>query len=146
MNPRALLGVVAGLAIAALGVREALILTGDEQPPQAGDVPLHPQKVVGLRDGGIGYAKEVRTADGGVATRVDSAPECVRRLADAGVGGCRRVLSDGGIVDPGTLNRFPADASVGTRCSPCACSVYLGESADDEESVLVERSRDGGGR
>lgn len=147
MNPRVLLGVVAGLAVAALGVREALSLTGDEQPREAQDVELEPSKVVPLRDGGTGYAQRVRAIDGGEVTRLVQ-PECVRRLADAGVNACRQRLDDGGVRDPGALNRFPADAAVGTRCQKVACSVFLGDDADEEEDVAVtrERTRDGGGR
>lgn len=141
MNLRRFLGVVAGLSVAALGVREALV--GDEKPPQVGDVALHPEKVTPLLDGGSGYTQEMRTADGGRVVRLVS-PSCVRRLSDAGVNACRRALSDGGVVDPGALNRFSADAGVGTRCQLVACSVFEGESADVEETVIVERSRDAG--
>lgn len=143
MNPRALLGVVAGLAVAALGIREAIVIVGDEKPREVQDVALEPSKVVPLRDGGTGYVQRVRVVDGGEAIRL-VAPECARRLADAGVNACRRRIEDGGSVDPGALNRFSADASVGVRCQLVACSIYAGEAADEEETVLVARTRDGG--
>ena len=142
MNPRALL---AGAALAAAVVVTSVVIRGDEVPPQAGDARLQPEKVVAFRDGGSGCAAEYRATDGGLVTRVVQC-DCVRRLADAGVNACRRRLSDGGVVDPGTLNRFLADASVGTRCQRVACSVYAGEDADEEEDVKVQRQRDGGSR
>lgn len=145
MDPRKLL---AGVALAALVGVTSVVIRGDETPPEVGDVPLEPSKAVPLRDGGSGHAQRVRTVDGGEAVRLVP-PECVRRLADAGVNACRQRLSDGGIRDPGALNRFPADASVGTRCQLVACGVYAGEDADAEETVLIERTRDagaGGGR
>lgn len=151
MNPRALL---AGLALAALVGVTSVVIRGDETPPEVGDVPLEPSKAVPLRDGGSGYAQRMRAADGGEVVRLVP-PECARRLADAGVNACRRRLDDGGVIDPGTLNRFSADASVGTRCQLVACGVYAerlsdgGDPANEEETVLIERTRDagaGGGR
>lgn len=140
MNPRILLGAA---ALAALAVTTSIVIRGDETPPEQGDVPLHPEKAVALRDGGTGYAREYLARDGGLVTRLVQA-ECVRRLADAGVTACRQRLPDGGLRDPGALNRFPADAAVGTRCQKVACGVYLGEDANEEEGVRVARQRDGG--
>lgn len=146
MNPRALLaGVALAAAFGAAVATTSLVIVGDETPPVAGDVAIEPTKVVPLRDGGTAYAQRVRAVDGGEAVRIVQA-DCVRRLADAGVVGCRRALVDGGVVDQGALNRFPVDAGVGTRCQRVACSVYAGDSADDEETALVERTRDAGAR
>lgn len=132
MNPRALLGVVAGLAVAALGVREALTLTGDEQPRTAQDVPLEPSKVVALRDGGTGYAQRVRAVD------FEAFP-----ASGAGTfGPCSTTAPTGARGETLTFTR----ASAATRCQLVAESVYQGEAAVDEEAVLVERSRDAGAR
>lgn len=138
MNTRVLLGVLAAAAVVG-----SVVIRGDEVIPQVGDSRLQPEKIVALRDGGSSCAAEYRSTDGGLATRITPC-DCVRRLADAGVTACRRVLEDGGAIDFGALNRFPADASVGTRCQRVACSVYAGEDADEEESVKVARQRDGG--
>jgi hypothetical protein len=145
MNPRALL---AGLALAAAVVVTNIVIRGDETPPEAGDA-CERERVVALRDGGSGYAAECEQADGGKAVRL-LPPACVRRLPDAGVNACRRRLSDGGVTDQGALNRFLADAAVGTRCQPVACVVEAerlpdgGDPANEEETETVVRRRDGG--
>jgi hypothetical protein len=150
VNLRAFLGVVASVSVAALGAREAFNLIGDETPPVAGDRQIEPEKVVALLDGGTGYVAEYRTSDGGRATRLVS-PACVRRLPDAGPTACRMVLRDGGLKDPGPLNRFPADASVGAKCQRVACSLYAdtlpdgGDPANDEEIAIVTKQRSDAG-
>ncbi len=135
MNPRRL---VASLAVAAAIGVTSIIIVGDELPPQSGDVFLGPEKAARLPDGGTTYAREARASDGGRVVRLVSA-ECVRRLADAGAAACRQRMSDGGVRDPGMLNRFSADAAVGARCQVVACSVWAGDDADEEESVIVGR-------
>jgi hypothetical protein len=150
VNLRAFLGVVASVSVAALGAREAFNLIGDETPPVAGDKQIEPEKVVALLDGGTGYAAEYRTSDGGTATRL-VAPACVRRKSGDVVSACRQVLRDGGLKDPGPLNRFPADASVGAKCQRVACSLYAdtlvdgGDPANDEETVIVAKQRSDAG-
>jgi hypothetical protein len=147
VNPRALL---AGFALAALAVGVSQSLKGDETPPVAGDVQLEPSKVAALVDGGTGYVAEFKAVDGGTVTRLVAA-ECVRRAAADAVTACRQVLKDGGLRDPGALNRFPADASTGAKCQRVACSVYAerledgGDVANDDETVIVAKQRDGGG-
>lgn len=134
---------LAAMLTGAIVTTAVVIADGSEEPRVAQDVDLEPEKLALLRDGGAGYLVRVTTQDGGSAVRSTTA-RCVRRLADAGVNACRRVQSDGGLVDPGTLNRFQADASVGTRCQSVACSVYAGDDADGEETERVNRVRDGG--
>jgi hypothetical protein len=54
---------------------------------------------------------------------------------------CLRRTEDGGTRDFGTLNRFPADEAVGASCEPVACSIVLGEDADEPDIEKVKRGR-----
>lgn len=143
MNRRALL-LVASVA-AAIGGATALSLVGDESPVQNGDVALHPDRAEDLPDGGLGYAVDVRTADGGTATRMIASPACVRRPVGTIAALCMRNDPFRGLYNQGAL-RFPATQAVGAGCQPVACSIpeesFLsdgGDPAAEEEMDAVKR-------
>ena len=142
MSAKAIAGAA---ALAAVGV-VAIVIGGDELPPQAGDVRKRPERVFPFPDGGWGYAAEYTTADGGEAVRIVAA-NCVRRAEGVGVGGCRWNHPTRGLIDQGALNRFPAAQSTGGQCQIVACGidgellVDGGDPAAEEESVALLRKR-----
>ena len=138
--------VIAAAALAAVAVGALVALQPDDlgERPQVQRV-LRPDesKLVLLPDGGKGYSVPASLEDGGVEYLVTDSAPCVRRAAGMPVESCRRA-TDAGAVDFGALNRFPASEAVGGGCEPVACSVVLGEDADEAEDDKVQRMRDGG--
>lgn len=135
---------VTSLALGALLVGGSVLEPTEDKPVQTAERTsvLEPSKLAMLPDGGKGYVVPVRVSDGGTELRT-TAPDCVRRLPDAGAANCLRVLEDGKtLIDPGDWTRFPADASVGPACRTVACSVVLGESDREDEDAVLTRARD----
>lgn len=99
----------------------------------------HESKLVELEDGGKGYAYPTTLDDGGSEYLVTDTAPCVRAREDAGL--CWRLDVDGGAMDFGLYNRFPAEEAVGTGCQPVACSVVAGENAEEDEGAHLERER-----
>ena len=135
----------ASLAISAALVATAVVIIEpkDDKPASAQEklAAVEPSKLALLPDAGKGYVLSVRVADGGVEKRT-TAPDCVRR--PVGNKTCFRAESDGGQRNPGELNRFPATDVRGSGCQPVACSVFLGESADEEEDARLSEAKDAG--
>ena len=142
MNQR----VITAVAVAAIA-SGALVWLAPEDLGDAPDVPMvpHPElsRVVGLPDGGKGYVLPADLEDGGTEWLVTSVAPCVRRPVDAGAQ-CLRRIADGGVVDFGTLNRFPAADAFGEGCEGVACTVIAGQDADESEDAYLARMRDGG--
>lgn len=138
MNPKQL----AALAAAALTVGAVALIADtkdvkNEKPADIKKEDVGTEKLAALDDGGLAYVRDVELLDGGRGQKIVTGPPgCVRRPSKSPVVTCRRRFSDGGVVDPGPLNRFPASEAQGPQCQPIACSVFLGEDPDAEE---VER-------
>lgn len=141
MTPKELAG--AALAAAALVVT-AVVIVGDEEPPKGGDVQVTPTRLAIQRDGGKAYVVEVRTLDGGIATRIAPAPGCVRRRAGSPGNSCQRRVPGDVTRDFGELNRFLDTEAVGGGCEPVACGVSQGEDADEAEDDVVRKAIDAG--
>lgn len=121
---------VSVVAVGALGAT-ALLLTQDVTEQQVSE-GRHEEKATRADDGGIAYLRAVRLSDGGAGSIVVDTPGCARRV---GAGRC--VLLDGGT--PPILNRYDAALLTGPGCQPVACSVWLGDDADDEEPEILRR-------
>lgn len=116
----------------------------DDKTPEAKvtDKAVGYSKLAVLPDAGKAYVIEVEvTTDAGVEvkTLITKTPGCVRKMQDKD--DCSRIV-DSKPVDFGVLNRFPANEAVGADCKPVACSVYLGENADEDEDARLIREKE----
>lgn len=129
------------LGAVALALAGAVLLTGEEKPMAVEERAsvVEPSKLARLADGGKGYVVRV-AVDGGTETRT-VAPDCVRRPEGRAVASCLRREADGGSRDFGALNRFPVSEAVGAGCQPCACAVYAGEDAEEDEDARLTREK-----
>lgn len=135
---------IAALAAAALAVGAVAFIADTKDIPNAKPTDIkkddvYTEKLAALDDGGLAYVRDVELLDGGRGQKIVTGPPgCVRRPKALPAAACLRRFSDGGVVDPGPLNRFPASEAQGAQCQPVACSVFLGEDPDAEE---VDRIR-----
>lgn len=161
MNPRALLGVVAGLAVAAVGVREALIIVTDEKPLAAQERCDTGAELSRESDGGRAYTCLVVVDAGEPDCRSIQPPEVcaptfvrerrkltqsthVRAKRDDGTCLIREPLPgiDAGFKTPryfGTGNRFPRAWAVGPGCEEVAGLVSDKADSDVDEAELLKR-------
>lgn len=127
-----------GFVLAALGFLAMLAWPeGDLQP---GDIPMAPEVVALLPDGGLAYIVPVARVDGGETVRFTT-PKCVRRWTGTPVNDCKRLINGMGgpvEIDPGYLSRFPESQKVGTGCQPVACSVMAGDDPDLPEIDIAQ--------
>lgn len=133
MSPSKILGIAAALSLAAIAVVE---LSADKALTR-GEIAVSydfESKVTFLPDGGKAYRVPVRLKDGGTDYDVKTAAEapCKRRRPKAD---CR--FADGGLAPD--LNRYPSSMLSGVGCEPVACSVWLGENADEDEQETRTR-------
>lgn len=90
-------------AIIAIGVA---VMVYDKEPEasQEKGIKSEPTKYLKLEDGGSGHYEFRKTDAGSIAVRVS--PDCVRRPLGKSL--CFKRASDGGLIDPGDMNRFNA--------------------------------------
>ncbi len=111
-------------------------LTSDKRPPLITVSKGTATFAVEQDDGGIMYL--AKDGDGGLG-RV-AVPGCVRRPLKTEPATCLRMDAKGQPMDPGELNRFPADEMhpKSTTCQPVACVTMQGEDSDKEEAEMVQ--------
>lgn len=135
-------GAAATLALAA--VLAVAVIDGGTKPEAGAKRAPGARTMLAVKpDGGKGYVVLVEL-DGGVQeVREAATPGCVRRPQGAPPATCRRRTEDGGVVDPGDLNRFAEADAVGPGCQPVACTVFIKEDAEEDEDARIVRERGG---
>lgn len=136
--------IIATALLAGLLLNEAVRDVPEDTKPlnSQREIQLQPEKLARFPDGGKGYVVEVLTDAGSVELRTTTA-KCVR--APFMNTTCLHREPDGGARFIGEYNRFPASEAAGSGCESVACSVYVGENADEnEDSRLVKEVVDGG--
>ena len=142
MNASRIVGIGAALALAAAGI-VAVTTSGDDvtldkvemrKDFAKGDIASESHgesKVAWLPDGTKIYEVPVVLKDGGrdIDKRPTTEAPCKRR--PKGIDGA---LCQYKGKDAPELNRYPAAEMIGPGCQGCACSVWLGEDADAEET------------